>query len=273
MIKILGSRGTIPVSGVNFTKYGGNTSSLFLQVNDEECIIFDCGTGVTLLNSTKYQNLKKFNIFFSHLHWDHIIGLPILKAMYNSKVEINIFVEKKGNLMTPADFLKDLFKPPFFPVSYSNLRARLNLSFVSLVDSYRFNGVEIFVIEGNHPDGSLIYRVNCNGYSLVYATDYEHSEKTDEKLVEFAKDVNYLIYDTTYFPEDYEGLVDGISKLGWGHSTYKEGIRIAQSADAKTLVLFHHNPEYTDSMIDEMFDLAKGEFSNTICASDGIVLY
>lgn len=273
MIKILGCRGTIPVSGTNFRKYGGNTSCLYSPVSEDECIVFDCGTGITLLNSQEFANIRKFNIFFSHLHWDHIIGLPILKAIYNSKITINIFVEKKENFNTPDDFLKELFKPPFFPVSYQNLRANLNLSFVDLNETYGFGNVCVKAILGNHPDSSLIYKISRELYSVVYATDFEQSETASERLIEFSKDVDYLIYDTTYFPEDYEGKVDGISKVGWGHSTYKYGIEIAKKANAKSFVLFHHNPEYNDNMIDEMFLMAKSEFSGTVCAYDGLTLY
>jgi len=99
MLKILGCRGTIPVSGENFRKYGGNTSSIYVPINKESCVILDCGTGITALNSPEYSNLKIYNIFFSHLHWDHIIGLPILRSMYNPKLTINIYVEKKRYLL------------------------------------------------------------------------------------------------------------------------------------------------------------------------------
>jgi len=273
MLKILGCRGTIPVSGENFRKYGGNTSSIYVPINKESCVILDCGTGITALNSPEYSNLKIYNIFFSHLHWDHIIGLPILRAMYNPKLTINIYVEKKDIFCSPSDFLKELFKPPFFPVSYQNLKANINLYFIEIGQEYQFYELTISSQTGNHPDGSVIYKVSRNGYTAVYATDYEHSEKSNQLLVNFAKDSDYLIYDTTYLPDDYNGLFDGIPKKGWGHSTYKEAIKIAKEANVKNIILFHHNPDYTDTMIDEMKDLSTMEFSNTICAYDGLTLY
>ncbi len=273
MLKILGCRGTIPVSGKHFTKYGGNTSSIYVPLDNESCVILDCGTGITALNSPEYSSIKVYNIFFSHLHWDHIIGLPILRAMYNPKSTINIFVEKKDIFENPSDFLKELFRPPFFPVSYNNLKADISLNFVEQNKCYDFGNLKITSINGNHPDGSLIYKISRNGYSAIYATDYEHLEESDNLLIDFAKDSDYLLYDTTYLPDDYEGSFDGTPKQGWGHSTYKDAIRIAKAANVKNIILFHHNPDYTDTMLDEMYELSKMEFENTICAFDGLTLY
>ncbi|ADR19738.1 MBL fold metallo-hydrolase [Calditerrivibrio nitroreducens] len=273
MLKILGCRGTIPVSGEHFTKYGGNTSSIYVPVDKFSCVILDCGTGITALNSPEYASIQNYNIFFSHLHWDHIIGLPILRSMYNSKANVNIFVEDKDIFNSPTDFLKELFRPPFFPVSYQNLKANINVNFIDYGRSYNFGDLEVSSMQGNHPDGALIYKIGRNGYTAIYATDYEHSEIFDDKLAEFARNADYMLYDTTYLPDDYNGMFDGTPKIGWGHSTYKDAIRIARKADVKNIILFHHNPDYTDSMIDEMLELSKMEFENTICAYDGLTLY
>lgn len=273
MLKILGCRGTIPVSGQHFSKYGGNTSCIYVPLDNESCVILDCGTGITALNSPEYSSIREFNIFFSHLHWDHIIGLPILRAMYNPKSKINIFVEQKSSFDNPSDFLKELFKPPFFPVSYQNLKADIKLSFVTNHQIYNFGNLTIQSIQGNHPDSSLIYKIKRNGYTAIYATDYEHSTESDLNLIAFSTDADYLIYDTTYLPDDYDGNFDGTPKKGWGHSTYKDAIRIARNANIKNIILFHHNPDYTDTMIDEMYELSKMEFENTICAYDGLTLY
>ncbi|MCX8083900.1 MAG: MBL fold metallo-hydrolase [Calditerrivibrio sp.] len=273
MIKILGCRGTIPVSGEHYRKYGGNTSSVYVPIDKNECLILDCGTGVTALNSAEFSGLSKINIFFSHLHWDHIIGLPILRALYSSKYSIDIYVEKKVNFDDPECFLRELFKPPFFPVTYQNLKAKISVMFVDVERKYEFCNVEVSAINGNHPDGSMVYKIVRNGYTAIYATDYEHTKESDSRLIEFSSNADFMLFDTTYLPDDYNGHFDGVSKAGWGHSTYLDGIRIAKSAGVKNLVLFHHNPEYTDTMIDEMWELSKMEFDNTICAYDGLTLY
>ncbi len=107
MLHLLGTRGTLPVSGQSFVKYGGNTTCLMTPpVNSDSCIIFDGGTGLTSLN--KYKNFKEYHIFLSHLHWDHIVGMPIFQAFYNPTKSIHIYLENKVE-MESTDILDVLF--------------------------------------------------------------------------------------------------------------------------------------------------------------------
>jgi len=98
---MLGCRGTIPVSGKHVTKYGGNTSCLYMPVNDEECVVFDCGTGITSLNGIEFEEIKKYHIFFTHFHWDHIIGLPILKNLQQQYRNTTLYGEERKFFNTP----------------------------------------------------------------------------------------------------------------------------------------------------------------------------
>jgi len=139
-------------------------------------------------------------------------------------------MEKKENFSTPHDFLKELFKPPFFPVSYGNLRNDLDLQFINVGSEYQFDDVRISSMIGNHPDGCLVYKIARKNYSVVFATDFEHGEEATSNLINFSKNVDYLIFDTTYFPEDYQGKIDGIPKKGWGHSTYETRCKYCQKS-------------------------------------------
>jgi len=269
MLHLLGTRGTLPVSGQNFVKYGGNTTCLMTPVNDDSCIIFDGGTGLTSLNS--YRNFKEFHIFLSHLHWDHIVGMPIFQAFYNPTKSIHIYLENKVE-MESTDILDVLFKPPFFPVPKSKLRADIRINLIDSGEQFEFGSTQVHVADGHHPDGVLMYKIVFPDRSVLFTSDYEHGSVKDDFLVEFARDCDYMIFDTTYTPEEYSGEGGGIPRVGWGHSTFRNGIEFCKKADVKNLVLFHHNPDYTDIMLDEMGILARRDFVNTHVAYDGMKL-
>ncbi|MGA1862214.1 MBL fold metallo-hydrolase [Deferribacter thermophilus] len=268
MLTILGARGTIPVSGYSYIKYGGSTPSLFLPLN-ETAIIFDAGTGLYKLN--KVKNLKNIYIFLTHLHWDHIMGLPLFSYFYNPSANIKIFIDKKDDIDS-TEFIKHLFKEPFFPVSHEKLNCNLQIENIFHGEEIKISNLSITPFEGNHPNGASMFLCKNQSFSFLYATDFEHGSSKDDLIVEVAKHVNYFIFDTTYTPEDFIGERDGIPKNGWGHSTYEYGAKFAKKAKVKNLILFHHNPEYTDCFLDKMVIRSKKLFSNTIAATEGLIL-
>lgn len=269
MIHLLGTRGTIPVSGQEYVKFGGSSPSLMIPVNDDVCCIIDGGTGLFKIN--KYRNFKEFHIFFTHLHWDHIAGLPTFYPFYDENKKVYIYLEDKNSLDS-KDFLRVLFNPPFFPVPRPMLKADIHINLISQGDRFNFDGLGIMAAKGVHPDGVLMYRITRNDKITLFATDYEHGTDVDDFLIEMAYKADYFIFDTTYLPDDYEGERDGIPKKGWGHSTYIEGARFAQKAKVKNLVLYHHNPDYDDILLEGMQMSAKKIFTPTICSYDGMVL-
>jgi len=269
MLYLLGTRGTLPVSGQKFVKYGGNTTCLMAPIDERSCLIFDGGTGLMSLN--KYNNFEEFHIFLSHLHWDHIVGMPIFQAFYHSGKKINIYLENKETLHS-TDILDVLFNPPFFPVPKSKLRAEIKLNLIEGGDQFCFGNICVHSAEGNHPDGVLMYKIVFPDKKILYTSDYEHGTPVDDFLIEFAYGCDYLIYDTTYYPDEYAGGNGVMSKVGWGHSTFQQGIEFVKKAKVKNLVLAHHNPDYDDIMLDEMHILARRQFSNTYVAYDGMIL-
>ncbi len=119
---------------------------------------------------------------------------------------------------------------------------------------------------GNHPNGVWVYRIDHRGKSVVYATDTEHYSVVDPKLVGISQGADVLIYDSQYTPEEYA------TKLGWGHSTFEEGVKIARSAQAKNLVLYHHDPNQSDAAVREKERRAKEIFETSIAAYEGLVI-
>ncbi len=267
MIKFLGCRGTLPVSGSNQKKYSGNTPCLMIPVNQSECILIDAGTGI--FNVNNISSFNEFHIFLTHLHWDHIIGLTTFSPFYDENKKIHIYVQEKENFET-VKFLDLIFNPPFFPVPRKMLKAKIYINLLPKEKNYRFNNIEISYMEGNHPNKSLIYKIKKINKSLVFATDFEHGTNKDEELIEFAKYADYLVYDTCYFPEDYQGMKNGICKKGFGHSTYLEGTEISKKAQVKNMFLYHYSPDYSDSDLEKMLELSKSLFTESHLSYDGL---
>jgi ribonuclease BN (tRNA processing enzyme) len=126
---------------------------------------------------------------------------------------------------------------------------------------------------GNHPNGVWAYRVDHGGKSMVYATDTEHYAVVDPKLLELSRNTDVLIYDSQYTPEEYAGTAGtGGSKVGWGHSTFEEASKLAKGANAKHLLLFHHDPMQPDAAVREKEKRARALFPHTTAAYEGLVI-
>jgi ribonuclease BN (tRNA processing enzyme) len=268
MINFLGCRGTLPVFGEDQKKYSGNTPCLLIPINENKCLIIDAGTGIFYANN--YGDFNEYHIFLTHLHWDHIIGLTTFAPFYDENKTIRIYVQEKENFNS-MEFLDSIFNPPFFPVPKKMLKANISVN-VLRGDCYIFNSIEISYMEGNHPNKSLIYKIKKADKSLVFATDFEHGTVKDEELIEFARDTDYLVYDTCYFPDDYNGNLNGICKKGYGHSTYKEGATISIKAKVKKMFLYHYSPDYSDDELEKMLELSKKEFSESYLSFDKLKL-
>lgn len=276
-VRFWGVRGSIPVPGKETAGIGGNTSCVEMQCGDA-VLVFDAGTGIRLLGDTLLRErggAKKpisIELFFSHVHWDHIQGFPFFGPAFIPGNTIHMYGAPNvcGTIETA---MAGQMETPSFPVRLSQLPAKLH--FHDLIEGEAVEvapGVTVKNAAGNHPGGVLAYRVEYGGHSVVYATDTEHlGDEPDPKLVALARDADVLIYDTMYTPEEYEGKV-GIPKIGWGHSHFVAGAALAHAAGVKQYVLFHHDPSQNDEMVHEKVRRAQGHFANAIAAYEGLVL-
>lgn len=266
-LRFWGVRGTIPTPSDDPPAYGGNTSCLAADLGEHGHLILDCGSGVRLLGNRlaaeQVDGERRFHIFFSHYHFDHVEGLPVFPPLYDAASRITIYGFEPGGQPLSSVF-ETLIRPPYFPVTFADVPSRID--YVPMGGApVTIGDVTIHCLPLNHPDGCLAYRLERGDRRVVYATDHEHGDEAiDRALVAFAKGADCLIYDATYMHSEYEKL-----RRGWGHSTWYAAVQTAIAASVETLVLFHHHPDHGDAELERILEVARGEFPRTELAREG----
>lgn len=267
-----GVRGSIATPGISTVRYGGNTSCVEMRCHGKR-LIFDGGTGLRVLGQYLVDQMPlTAHMFFTHSHWDHIQGFPFFMPAYVRGNVFHIYGKVAPNGKTIRDRLEEQMLHPNFPVPLRVMGAKLNFYDVQVPDRIDLgDGVTIETGELNHPGEATGYRVCWGDRSAVYATDTEHfREGIDENLVHLARNADVLIVDCAYTDEEYWSATS--PKLGWGHSTWQEAIRVAEAANVQKLVIFHHDPSHTDDQMDEIAQLAQKRFAGSIVAREGMTL-
>ena len=244
-VKFWGVRGSIPCPGMTHRLYGGTTSCLEIKAGNQT-LIFDAGTGICQLgHSLLKDNPLSLNLFFTHFHYDHVWGWPFFEPALDNKGDIRIYGGSLGKKLTTQKIMTKLIENQETLVNQSSLRAKLYFSDFVPGDTIRLEqGVSILTTELNHPDRAVGYRIEYRGKSICYLTDHEHGNmKIYSQLVEFIYNSDIVIYDATYTDAEY------LEHIGWGHSTWQEGVRICNDANVKTYVAFHHDPNHDLSLI------------------------
>jgi phosphoribosyl 1,2-cyclic phosphodiesterase len=275
-ITFWGVRGSIPTPGRDTAEIGGNTSCVEVRAG-KLLLILDGGTGLRLLGQRLLKEMPvTAHIFFSHVHWDHIQGFPFFAPAFLPGNQIHLY---GGNNVsrTLEETLAGQMDYPSFPVHLTQMGAEMTFRDLRegqhvLLPDGEGHDVSVRTTRGNHPNGVWIYRVEHRGKSLIYATDTEHYAIVDPRLVGISKGADVLIYDSQYTPEEYSGTSLGGPRLGWGHSTYEEGVKIARAADVKKLILYHHDPGQSDAAVRDKERRAKELFEATQAAYEGLVL-
>lgn len=234
------------------TTFGGNTSCVTVS-DGENLLIFDAGTGIRELGSELLSGLffkteiKEYNIFFSHLHLDHINGLPFFDPVHFPQVTINFYSHHKDferMLNLQQDF-------NYFPVSLESRPCVKNFRLLNEGDSISIGSMTVSSKMLNHPNGSYAYSVISGARKIVYATDGEYTAGAVlDSFLPFYKGADALIFDTQY---DFNELA---GRYSFGHSTAEIGVDAAVNAEVKRLYLFHHNHESDDEKICKMYQSA-----------------
>ncbi|MFZ5469306.1 MAG: MBL fold metallo-hydrolase [Myxococcota bacterium] len=264
-MRFWGVRGSIPAPGARTSRYGGNTPCVEVRCGDH-LLIFDLGSGVRLLGESHPAPLKA-SIFLSHYHYDHLQGLPFFTPMFNPQNELVIYGPTR-NGQTVHQILSGQMQQPYFPVTAEMVfRAKVEYRPIDEGERVVLGEAVVTAVELNHPGGNLGYRVDFRGRSMVYATDIEHGSEMDQRLASFAQGTDVLIYDAMYTEDEYLGR-SGPPKTGWGHSTWQGAVEAAHRAQAKKLVLFHHDPTRGDADLEKVLRHVKKQRPDAIAARE-----
>ncbi len=284
-VRFWGTRGSCPSPGPATARYGGNTTCVEVRTDDDQLVILDAGTGIRELGRTLVQRADgapiRGDVFFSHAHWDHIQGLPFFTPAFQAGNHFTLWgspsLERSLEVV-----LRQQMSPVVFPVAFDQLSARME---VRQLMEHRHSGAgyEIRAINVRHPGSALGFRLSPAGdasRSVIFIPDNELDRDGDQAdaassrdaLVDFARGASVLIHDSMYTGAEY------MDHRGWGHSSYRDAVDFAIAAEVETLVLFHHEPDRSDSALDEMLSLChvmvaeRGGSVKVIAAHEGMEL-
>lgn len=269
-----GVRGSIPTPDRNTWRYGGNTACLEFTAPGGTRIVLDCGTGLRVLGNYWGNVLSEepveASVLVTHYHWDHIQGIPFFHPFFEPRNQFHFYSFQSKHLCpgTLQHVIEGQLANPYFPVDVSMMSSRRTFREISGGDQFEIDNVRIKACWLNHPQGCLGYRLETDAGTVVYATDNEPGvPQLDDALRELAQGADVYIHDAQYSPEQLAS-----SRKGWGHSSWLEGAKIARESGAKNLVLFHHDPDSSDRMIDGFLQAARQEFHSTWSATEGMTL-
>ncbi len=267
IITCWGSRGSIPVSGREYLKYGGSTPCMEIRTNDDEIIIIDAGSGIRKLgNKLLNENRKKYSIIFTHAHWDHILGFPFFKPIYIKGTYIDMF-----GCPFAQESIKQMISQtmvhPNFPVNFEDINADISYH-GECEDSFSINSMTVTPILLSHPNQGIGYKFVEDDKCFVFLTDneltFKHPGGLDyQDYLNFSSNADLLIHDSEFTEEEYKITNE------WGHSVYNDALKLALEAKVKIFGLFHHNQERTDTALDKIVEdcrrIIKSENASLEC--------
>ncbi len=265
-----GCRGSIPTPGPDTVIFGGNTSCVSIEYG-QHLLIFDAGTGLRVLGQhlLSQSNVvdRQGHIFLSHMHWDHIQGLPFFIPAFRLGNPFTIYGERKGE-QSLADVLGAQMQTPFFPVSMAEgFQPDVRLQEVMPEQPVSIEAdLTVTPFPLHHPGGAVGYRIRVGDVVIAYVTDHEHPVgDIAPDILSAVRGVDILIHDAQYSREE---LMQ--SKLGWGHSAWEDVVDLARAAHVQQLFLFHHDPARTDAELCQRAQLAHDLFAPARMAREGL---
>ena len=273
-----GVRGSTPCDGHQFDRYGGNTSCVQIAAPGHPALIFDLGTGLRSYGEhlARADQLRGYQaaVLLTHLHWDHIQGLPFFAPLAAGGGSVTVYgPEQEGG---PLDeVFTGVMSKPYFPIRPDELRGDVTFQAVG-ADAFAVNGAKVRARWVRHTDPTLGFRVEVEGVSIAYLPDHGPGtvpEDADfyvpDDVLELCDGVDLLIHDAQHTNEEYE------LKRSWGHCTIDYAVHVARESGARELALFHHCPSHGDDVVDEILRGARDLSARTngpavIAAADGM---
>lgn len=269
VVRFWGVRGSLATPGAATLRYGGNTCCVELRCGPH-LIILDAGSGLRGLGLALQAQGKELDadVLLSHTHLDHICGLPFFAPLYSRHTALRIWA---GHLTRAGGIeasLRTSWSAPLMPDLGTAMRAGLSFADIEPGTSWLLHpGLLVSSCRLNHPGGATGYRISWGGASICYLSDNEHlASGVDPVLRDFAGSADLMIYDSCYTDAEYQ------SRIGWGHSTWRHGVALADAAKVGRLVLFHHDPSHDDDRMDDIGAEAIAARPGTVVARDGLVL-
>lgn len=272
-ICLLGLRGSIPVSGPDFTEFGHATSCMLVYSTPDggqgptHAVVIDAGTGLLNVRKNLPQTVKKLTILISHVHLDHIQGLLMMPEMFSGELDIDIYcgMHEGGDFKT---HLRALMKPPVWPVTPAYFAG--NVRFLKLPETeFKIEDISVSSIQGSHPDGIDVFKLTMpDGKVMVHVGDYEvgQNREIDERLKAFVKGSQLLLMDGMYTPDEYE------SQRGFGHSSWEITAALASEAGLSRTKIIHHAPGHTDEMLRNAEKELQSRFPGASLGREGEVI-
>ncbi len=260
-VTLSGVRGSTPCHGPDIVGYGGNTSCVAVEIPGADPILLDLGTGLRYFGRTVSTDVPfRGSCLVSHLHWDHIQGLPFFTPLLTADSRVTLYAPVQEDGRSVEQVFIETIRPPLFPVELSVLPG--TIEFEELID-------DEFVIDGGpagdihvtsrsipHVGRTLGYRIEWNGASVAYLSDHQMpcdgSFASTPGAIELCRDVDLLIHDAQYTRSEFA------QKCDWGHCTLDFAVWMAAEAGARQLALFHHDPAHHDDELDGLVAGAVG---------------
>ena len=246
-LHMLGVRGSTAAPGADFVRYGGHTSSIAITPDggDRPTLVLDAGTGLRLLSGMLDGRAYDGSIVLSHLHWDHMQGLPFFTAGDREAARVDLYVPAQEG-KSGRDLLAQSFAPPSFPITPEGLQGTWR--FEALDDGlHEIESFSVTTVDIAHKGGRTFgIRVEDDNGSVAYLPDHAPAAGISEELLTMLHGVDVLIHDAQFLEGERPLAVD------YGHATVQDAVKLAKDSDAGTIVLFHHSPVRTDAALDEI---------------------
>lgn len=268
-VKFYGVRGSLPVCGREFERYGGNTTCIRIhRENVNRIAIIDAGTGIRNLGKeimSEGISQHIINILFTHFHWDHIQGFPFFAPAYNDQQQIGILaMGRRGKIKNLKEIFSMQMQTEYFPVKLETMGA--HFEFLTYGEKETLYGAIVTTVAQHHKyvGGSYGFRIEDDTGSVVICTDLEHLDGIDENIVALSKGADLLIHDGQYNESEYKKF------KGWGHSSWEQAVEVAKRAKVKRLIITHHDPDHNDDFLDSMEKDCQALFPNSLFAKEGM---
>jgi phosphoribosyl 1,2-cyclic phosphodiesterase len=257
-VTFYGVRGSCPCSGDRYRRYGGNTSCLVIDIEGDEPLIVDLGTGLRSYGDVLQREVRALGTpmhataLLTHLHFDHILGIPFFSPLHDPGARLSVYgpAQPKGTL---KDALHAAVQPPVFPIHMEQFRGELITIDVGSED-FSIGSAKIMARPVPHAGETLGFRIEAEGRSVAYMSDHQaplDRRAIPEAVLELCHGVDLLIHDGQYTDDEFSAKAD------WGHSTAAYAVHVAAEAGAKRLLLSHHDPSHTDRELDRILNQAR----------------